>query len=74
MWRWKVILIFRCPGERHDLLGIFSLDGGRSNTASAPPKNLKETVGKTKLVRSKLLEELNSFFFLSQLGTLIKIL
>jgi len=34
MWRWKVNLIFRWPGERQDLLGIFSLDGRRSNTAS----------------------------------------
>ena len=28
-------------------------------------KNLKETVGKNKLVRSKLLEELNSLFLLA---------
>ena len=27
------------------------------------PKNIKETVGKNKLIRSKLLEELNSLFF-----------
>jgi len=29
-------------------------------------KNLKETVGKNKLVRSKLLEELNSLFLLAR--------
>jgi len=28
-------------------------------------KNLKETVGKNKLIRSKLLEELNSLFLLA---------
>jgi len=37
-------------------------------------KNLKETLDKNKLVRSKLLEELSALFCLSQLGTLIKIL
>ena len=46
-------------------LGILSLDSRRSNTASVHPKDLKEIVGKDELVRSKLLEELNSLFLLA---------
>ena len=45
MWRWKVNLVFRWPGERQDLLGILSLDGRRSNTAPVN-QDLKEIVGK----------------------------
>jgi len=62
MWRWKVNLIFRWPGELQDLLEIFSLDSRQSNTGSSN-QNLKETLGKNKLELSKLLEELDSLCF-----------
>ena len=57
-------LIFRLLGERQDFLGIFSLDGGQSNTASVQQKSQRD-FGKNRLGHSKLLEELNSLFLLA---------
>ena len=41
-WRWKVNLVFCWPGERQDFLGIFSLDGRWSDTASVDQESQRD--------------------------------
>jgi len=57
-----VNLIFHSPGERHYLLGIFSLDGERSNTFSIQQKSQRD-LGKKQLELSKLLKSFSPLHF-----------
>ena len=41
-WRWKVNLVLRWPGERQELLGIFSLDGPWSDTAPVDQESQRD--------------------------------
>jgi len=61
MWRWKVNLVFidRVNVKTSWESSPWMVD---EVTQLLSNKNLKETLGKNKLVRSKLLEELNPLF------------